>query len=121
MDELLSVVGADAYADQPLGLLSLDLSHQRAVTALVDQRRRQHTGVLFVTHEINPILQYVDRVLSLAGGRFRIGPPEQVMTSAVLSELYGSPVRVITPSGEPPSRPGERPGHHQVDQGRRGS
>ncbi|MBB5781590.1 metal ABC transporter ATP-binding protein [Nonomuraea jabiensis] len=124
VEELLTAVGAAPYADLPLGLLSggeqqrvriaqalatdpilllcdepllsLDLNHQQAVAALVDQRRREHgTAVLFVTHEINPILGYVDRVLYLAGGRFRIGPPAEVMTSAVLSELYGSPVEVI--------------------------
>jgi zinc/manganese transport system ATP-binding protein len=80
--------------DEPL--LSLDPSHQRVVTSLVDRRRRAHdTAVVFVTHEINPILGVVDRVLYLAGGRFRTGTPEQVMTSAVLSDLYGSPVDVI--------------------------
>ncbi|WP_431930050.1 metal ABC transporter ATP-binding protein [Nonomuraea jabiensis] len=128
VDELLTAVGAAAHADLPLGLLSggeqqrvrvaqalatdpilllcdeallsLDLNHQRAVAGLVDQRRREHgTAVLFVTHEINPILQYVDRVLYLAAGSFRIGPPEQVMTSAVLSDLYGSPVEVIRAQG----------------------
>jgi zinc/manganese transport system ATP-binding protein len=128
VDDLLTAVGASSYADQPLGLLSggeqqrvrvaqalatdpilllcdepllsLDLNHQQAVTALVDRRRREHgTAVVFVTHEINPILRYVDRVLYLAGGRFRIGPPEQVMTSQVLSELYGSPVEVLRVRG----------------------
>jgi zinc/manganese transport system ATP-binding protein len=33
--------------------------------ALVDQRRRaDHTAVIFVTHEINPVLPYADRVLN---------------------------------------------------------
>jgi zinc/manganese transport system ATP-binding protein len=41
--------------DEPL--LPLDLAHQRAVSDLIDQRRRTaNTAVLFVTHEINPIL-----------------------------------------------------------------
>ena len=29
----------------------------------------QDSAVVFVTHEINPIMDYVDRVLYLAGGR----------------------------------------------------
>lgn len=46
--------------DEPL--LSLDLGHQRAVSALIDRRRREAgTAVLFVTHELNPVLSYVDR------------------------------------------------------------
>ncbi|MEU5409825.1 metal ABC transporter ATP-binding protein [Nocardia asteroides] len=80
--------------DEPL--LSLDLANQRLVAELVDRRRREHdTAVLFVTHEINPILPLVDRVLYLVDGAFRIGTPEEVMTSATLSELYGTDVEVL--------------------------
>jgi zinc/manganese transport system ATP-binding protein len=52
-----------------------------------------------VTHEINPIIDYVDRVLYLAGGRFKVGTPEEVMTTEVLSDLYGSHVEVIHANG----------------------
>ncbi|MFD6393217.1 metal ABC transporter ATP-binding protein [Nocardia sp. NPDC060259] len=80
--------------DEPL--LSLDLANQRLVAELVDKRRREHdTAVLFVTHEINPILPLVDRVLYLVDGEFRIGTPDEVMTSATLSELYGTEVEVL--------------------------
>nr|WP_240423264.1 ATP-binding cassette domain-containing protein [Leucobacter sp. wl10] len=80
--------------DEPL--LSLDLAHQRLICDLVDQARRQaRRGVLFVTHDINPVLGAVDRVLYLAGARFRIGTPDEVLRSEVLSELYGAPVEVI--------------------------
>lgn len=124
VDEVLTAVGAAAYADVPLGLLSggerqrvrigqalvtdprillcdepllsLDLHHQRAVTELVDARRRSHgTAVVFVTHEINPVLGLVDRVLYLARGGHRIGTPDEVLTSEALSQLYGTRVDVI--------------------------
>ncbi|WP_300683137.1 ABC transporter ATP-binding protein [Nocardioides sp.] len=122
--ELVERVGATSYAHRPLGqlsggeqqrlriaqalatdpavllcdepLLSLDLRHQRQVVALIDQQRREHgTSVVFVTHEINPVLPVTDRVLYLHDGRFRIGSPQDVMTSEVLSELYQSPIEVI--------------------------
>ena len=65
--------------DEPL--LSLDLAHQRVVSELIDARRTEAgTAVLFVTHEINPVLPLVDRVLYLVDGRFRIGTPDEVMT-----------------------------------------
>jgi len=124
----LAAVGATPYADVPIGLLSggeqqrvriaqalatdpalllcdepllsLDLPSQRTVTALVDRRRREHgTAVLFVTHEINPVLPYVDRVLYLAGGRFRIGSVDEVLTSETLSALFEAPIEVVRVGG----------------------
>lgn len=84
--------------DEPL--LSLDLANQRLVSELIDKRRRTHdTAVLFVTHEINPILPLVDRVLYLVDGKFRIGTPDEVMTSEVLSELYRTEVDVLRVRG----------------------
>ncbi|MGH3948507.1 MAG: metal ABC transporter ATP-binding protein [Pseudonocardiaceae bacterium] len=85
--------------DEPL--LSLDLAHQHAVSELIDRRRREAgTAILFVTHEINPILSYVDRLIYLVDGRFRIGTTDEVMTSATLSDLYGSPVEVARLGGQ---------------------
>ena len=84
--------------DEPL--LSLDPQSQSATTALVDQSRRTgDTAVLFVTHEINPVLPYADRVLYLAGGQFRVGTVEEVLTSRTLSEMYRTPVEVIRSNG----------------------
>jgi zinc/manganese transport system ATP-binding protein len=126
--EALEAVGATEYADAPLGLLSggeqqrvriaqalatdpslllcdepllsLDLRHQRAVAAMIDRRRREHdTAVVFVTHEINPVLDLVDRVLYIAGGGHRIGPPDEVLTSETLSQLYRTPVDVLNVRG----------------------
>ncbi|HTR71477.1 MAG TPA: ABC transporter ATP-binding protein [Mycobacteriales bacterium] len=84
--------------DEPL--LSLDLHHQRVITELVDRRRREHgTAVLFVTHEVNPVLPLVDRVLYLAAGRWASGAPEEVLTSERLSALYGTTVEVVRVGG----------------------
>ena len=64
--------------------------------ALIDRRRQEaDTAVLFVTHEVDPVLPYVDRVLYLVDGRFRIGTVEEVMTSETLSELYRSDIEVV--------------------------
>jgi zinc/manganese transport system ATP-binding protein len=124
VDAAIAAVGATAFADSPIGLLSggeqqrlrvaqallgdpqlllcdepllsLDLAHQRSVTALIEQRRRAAgTAVVFVTHEINPILPLVDRVLYLVGGRWAIGTPDEVMTGETLTELYGTEVDVL--------------------------
>ncbi|WP_006243776.1 metal ABC transporter ATP-binding protein [Mycolicibacterium tusciae] len=80
--------------DEPL--LNLDPANARLVSTLIDARRRDaNTAVLFVTHEVNPVLPYVDRVLYLVDGRFRVGTVEEVMTSATLSELYRADIQVV--------------------------
>jgi zinc/manganese transport system ATP-binding protein len=128
IDELLELVGASDYAKVPVGqlsggeqqrlrvaqalatdpkvllcdepLLSLDLHHQQAVSALINKQcHDRKSAVVFVTHEINPIIDYVDRILYLAGGRFSVGTPHEVMTTEVLSDLYDSNVEVIHANG----------------------
>lgn len=84
--------------DEPL--LNLDPANARLVSTLIDARRREAgTAVLFVTHEVNPVLPYVDRVLYLVDGRFRVGTVEEVMTSATLSELYRADIQVVKVGG----------------------
>jgi zinc/manganese transport system ATP-binding protein len=81
-------------ADEPL--LSLDLAYQRVITGLLDAHRRAAgTPVVFVTHDINPVLSVVDRVLYLAPGEWAIGRPDEVLTSETLSRLYGTAVDVL--------------------------
>jgi zinc/manganese transport system ATP-binding protein len=54
---------------------------------------------VFVTHEINPVQPYVDRVLYLVDGRWAVGAPDEVLTSERLSELYNSDIEVLTVHG----------------------
>lgn len=79
--------------DEPL--LNLDPANARLVAELIDRRRRGGTAVMFVTHEVNPVLPYVDRILYLVEGRFRIGTVAEVMTSQTLSELYRADIEVV--------------------------
>jgi len=85
-------------ADEPLS--ALDLNHQRIVSGLIaDQAKKQGAAVLFVTHDLNPIADYVDRVLYLAQGRYEIGTTDEVMQSEVLSKLYGTEIDVVRNQG----------------------
>ncbi len=141
VDELLAAVGATSYADVPLGmlsggeqqrvriaqalgtepglllcdepLLSLDLRHQHEVTALIDAMRRERgTAVVFVTHEINPVLPYTDRVLYLGPAGHAIGAPDEVLTSSRLTALYGTPVDVLRSHGRVVIVGGDDEHHH---------
>lgn len=143
-DELLEAVGATSYADMPVGVLSggeqqrlraaqaiadnpavllcdeplhsLDLYHQEAVTALLNRQREEHgAAVVFVTHEINPVLDYVDRVLYFARGQYRLGTLEEIMNSETLSELYGAPVEVLRHKGRLLVYASHEEGHHTHD------
>lgn len=124
VDRLLDAVGASHFADRRVGLLSggeqqrlrvgqaladepslllcdeplsnLDLANQVGVTDIIDRQRRERgAAVLFVTHDINPILDRVDRILYIVGGRFLLGTPEEVLQTHVLTDLYGTPVFVL--------------------------
>ncbi len=128
VDQVLGLVGAAEYADAPIGrlsggeqqrlriaqaliggprillldepLLSLDLHYQQSIVQLLfDWSRRHRAAVIFVTHDINPLLPTIDRVLLLAGGRWAVGRADDVLTSETLSRLYGSPVDVLRLGG----------------------
>lgn len=128
VDAIIDAVGAREFADRPVGLLSggeqqrlrvgqaladepglllcdepltsLDLANQQAVVALIDRYRRgRDAAVLLVTHDINPVLASVDRILYIANGRFTLGTPDEVLESSVLTRLYGAPVYVLRAGG----------------------
>ena len=80
--------------DEPLA--NLDISREGEIIALVTKLcRERNVAVMLVTHDINPLLPVVDRVLYMANGHSAIGTPDEVVTSEVLSQLYGSPVEVV--------------------------
>ena len=54
--------------------------------------------VLLVAHDVNPILPFLDRVVYVAQGQVVSGRPEEVITTATLSRLYGATVEVLRTS-----------------------
>jgi zinc/manganese transport system ATP-binding protein len=128
VSEMLRLVGASGLADAPIGrlsggeqqririaealngeprilvcdepLLSLDIHHQQIIVQLVAAWSRRGTTVIFVTHDINPVLAVADRVLLLAAGRWAVGEPDAMLTSETLSRVYGAPVDVAHIGGK---------------------
>lgn len=124
IDKVLQEVDASDFADAPVGQLSggeqqrlliaqalltnprlmlldeplanLDISHEQEIIALVAQIcRTRNVAVMLVSHDINPLLPVVDRVIYMANGHCAIGTVDEVITSASLTQLYGSPVEVV--------------------------
>lgn len=84
--------------DEPL--ISLDPRHQTGVVELVRRVQRElNITVLFSAHELNPLLNSLDRVLYLGNGRAALGTVNEVITKPVLSRLYGSPIDVMRVNG----------------------
>jgi zinc/manganese transport system ATP-binding protein len=84
--------------DEPLA--NLDLRSRREVVDLVcEVCHRRKIAVLFVAHDVNPLLNAMDRVLYLAEGRGVIGEPNDVVRGDVLTRLFGFPVHVVRAEG----------------------
>jgi zinc/manganese transport system ATP-binding protein len=127
VEEVVELVGATAYARNAIGELSggeqqrlliaqalvrrprlllldepldsLDLPNQAAVAALVRRVcREEQVAVMLVTHDVNPILGYLDRVVYFAGATAVEGEPAEVVSSETLSRLYGAPIEVLRAS-----------------------
>ena len=114
----LEAVGASLYADRPVGVLSggeqqrlliaqalltsprimlldeplasLDLRSSHDIVHLVDDlRRSRHMTVLFVAHDLNPLLEVLDGIIYIgsADARPRFGAVDDVFTAAWLGDV----------------------------------
>ncbi|MEY2524170.1 MAG: zinc/manganese transport system ATP-binding protein [Ilumatobacteraceae bacterium] len=122
--DVIALVGAQDYADRPIGqcsggeqqrlliaqalvrrpdllvldepLDSLDVTNQASVSALIaDVCRTLDVAVILVAHDVNPILPYVDQVVYLAHGGAVMGTPATVINADTLTMLYGTPIDVL--------------------------
>ena len=129
VDDALQAVGAAAYADKPVGILSggeqqrlliaqalltdprlllldeplasLDLRSQHEIIHLVDNLRRERSiAVVFVAHDLNPLLEVLDSLIYILDGQPVAGTLDEVLESDLLSRLYATDVHVHrTPDG----------------------
>ncbi len=84
--------------DEPL--ISLDPHQQHVVVDLVHRLSRDlGLTVLFTAHELNRLLDAIDRVLYLGNREAALGTVDEVVTPAILSRLYGAPVEVVRVNG----------------------
>ncbi len=80
--------------DEPL--ISLDPAHQKGVVDIARRLRDElKIAILFSAHELNPLVNAIDRVLYLGSGAAVIGAVDEVVTGPVLSRLYGAEIEVV--------------------------
>jgi zinc/manganese transport system ATP-binding protein len=80
--------------DEPL--ISLDPAHQKSVVEIARRICNDlRIAILFSAHELNPLVNAIDRVLYLGGGAAVIGAVDDVVTGPVLSRLYGADIEVV--------------------------
>lgn len=106
--ELQKVAIARALVQEPKILLldeptsSLDLRNQVEILSTIVQIVRQHTIAAVMTmHDLNQALRYADRFIFLKDGRVYAHGDRSIVTPAVIGEVYGVPVEVVTHKGLP--------------------
>lgn len=100
------VLVARALAQDPAILLldeptaHLDLANKRRLIELLRAESDAGRTVVFTVHEPDVAVALADQVFVLRGGAvLASGPPGEVLTSEMLSEAYGTPVRIVNAEG----------------------
>jgi ABC-type Mn2+/Zn2+ transport system ATPase subunit len=93
--------------DEPF--TGVDQPSAELLDRLLDGLATEGRGVLIATHDLEQARRW-DRVLCLNRRQIAFGPPDQVLTRAVLEETYGGEI-VTLPSGSG-EQVGILPPHH---------
>ena len=79
--------------DEPTN--GMDLVATTQILGLVRELHdRDALTVLMVSHALNEVANYVDRIALVVEGGFRIGTTDEIMTEEALTQMYGIPVEV---------------------------
>lgn len=79
--------------DEPTN--GMDLVSTTQILSLVRElHERDGLTVLMVSHALNEVANYVERIALVVEGGFRIGTVDEIMTEQTLSDMYGIPVEV---------------------------
>jgi zinc/manganese transport system ATP-binding protein len=128
VDDMLTAVGAQRYANARVGELSggeqqrvmiahalisrprlllldeplanLDISSEQGIVSVLARlARADRIAVLLSAHDMNPLMPVMDRIVYVAAGRVAVGRTDEVVQPEVLSRLYGQHVDVIRVHG----------------------
>ena len=84
--------------DEPTN--GMDLVSTTQILGLVRElHERDNLTVLMVSHALNEVANYVERIALVVEGGFRLGTVQEIMTEQTLSDMYGIPVEVDSFNG----------------------
>jgi iron complex transport system ATP-binding protein len=88
--------------DEPTS--ALDLHRQFEVLSLVQRLARERGMLVLISiHDLNQALRFADRIMVLARSRLvALGTPREIVTPALLADVYGVRARVEVLEGELP-------------------
>jgi zinc/manganese transport system ATP-binding protein/zinc transport system ATP-binding protein len=73
----------------------VDIRTRHEILHLLGELQQQGTTVLLTTHELNAVATHLPYVVCLNRSIVAQGPPTQVFTDEVLTQLYGAPMHVV--------------------------
>ncbi|RLE69919.1 MAG: metal ABC transporter ATP-binding protein [Thermoprotei archaeon] len=79
--------------DEPLS--GVDPQSQEAIVKLLSEMVKGGVGVVMVTHDLNPLIGYVDYLMLLNKRVIAFGRPSKLLEPEVLSKTYGRRVHVF--------------------------
>ncbi len=84
--------------DEPTA--NLDFGNKLRVLREIERLRGEGRTIVLTTHDPEHALAHADRALLLGrGGPVALAPVHEALTGASLSDLYGTPVRVVEVEG----------------------
>jgi zinc transport system ATP-binding protein len=76
--------------DEPTASLD-ELTEERVYELLHSLQRNRNMTVILVSHDVSVVYRYADMVLCLSKGKPCMGPPKEILTPAMLEDLYSAP------------------------------
>lgn len=76
--------------DEPTASLD-ELAEEHTYELLHSLQQDKGMTVIFVSHDLSVVYRYATMVLCLSRGKRCMGPPKELLTPAMLEELYGGP------------------------------
>ncbi len=76
--------------DEPTASLD-ELAEEHTYDLLHRLQQEQGMTVILVSHDLSVVYRYATQVLCLSKAKLCMGPPKELLTPAMLEELYGGP------------------------------